>query len=540
MQWVQRLPPHWREMGGALLVLAGAAVLFATAPADGSYWWSDAPRHALNGAFVLDLLRDWPIDDPRAWAVDYYLQYPALTILFYPPLFPLIAAGAYAVLGVSPWAAQLTVSLLGAFAGLGAYAIARRRWQPAAAAGVGLLFLGLPEVALWGRQVMLELPAYAFLLWAAWCLLRYLDDHAPRWLYGAAALFVMALYTKQTVAFVAVAMAVALLAARGGRALVADRHIRAVSGLGLIALVPLVLMTLWFGSVNVQSVTAVQDSPAARWQLASWTYYLAVAPQQVGWPVLVLAVVGLAIAAARWRSHRRGETTLLLAWLAGGYVFFSLISLKEPRLDLFVLFPLVVFAAIAVTRLAGRLTTPALLLLGGTTLLQAAMWNPVPYVDGYARAAAYVADIAEPDSTVLFSGMRDGSFVFNVRSLPRRDLTVLRADKLLLSVAVRRDLGLAELAVDEAGFGDRLSALGVRYVVIEPRFWDDLANMQMLGRVVRSPQFEHLATIPVRSNDPLAESAVEIYRNLAAVAAQPAALTMRLEMIDATLTRSGR
>src|SRR5215469_17800068 len=115
----------------ALVYLAGILCLFMTAPHNGEFWWSDAPRHALNGVFVKDLVAAAP-HDPRAWAMQYYVKYPALTILFYPPLFYLISAPFYAVFGVSH-ATALAVVLVHYFAlALGLYFIARLwlEWLP--------------------------------------------------------------------------------------------------------------------------------------------------------------------------------------------------------------------------------------------------------------------------------------------------------------------------------------------------------------------------------------------------------------------------
>ena len=83
-----------------VLVLGCVALLFAQAPHGGAFYWSDSPRHALNGVFVMDLIKAMPLDDPTGYAYRYYAQYPALTILFYPPLFYAISAPFYAVLGV--------------------------------------------------------------------------------------------------------------------------------------------------------------------------------------------------------------------------------------------------------------------------------------------------------------------------------------------------------------------------------------------------------------------------------------------------------
>ena len=138
-------------------------ILLATSPADGDFSWSDAPRHALNGAFVKDFIAALPWRHPVEWAENYYLQYPALSILFYPPLFYFFEAAFYAVFGVNHFAAQATVAAFYALLGLGVYRLARL-WLPRfTALGSALMLMGAPEITLWGRQVMLDIPAMAWL-----------------------------------------------------------------------------------------------------------------------------------------------------------------------------------------------------------------------------------------------------------------------------------------------------------------------------------------------------------------------------------------
>jgi len=85
----------------ALIFALGAVVLWTSAPQNGEFWWSDSPRHALNGVFIQDLIAAFPWRDPAQFAAQYYVQYPALTILFYPPLFYVVSAPFFAVFGVS-------------------------------------------------------------------------------------------------------------------------------------------------------------------------------------------------------------------------------------------------------------------------------------------------------------------------------------------------------------------------------------------------------------------------------------------------------
>ena len=94
-----------------LVLTVASALLFFTSPYDGNFWWSDAPRHAMDGAFYLDAFKALPLTDPVQYAYNYYIQYPALTILFYPPLFAVAEAFIFSLFGVSHTAAQFTVIL---------------------------------------------------------------------------------------------------------------------------------------------------------------------------------------------------------------------------------------------------------------------------------------------------------------------------------------------------------------------------------------------------------------------------------------------
>lgn len=56
-----------------LLFLAISLLLFIYAPKQGGFWWSDASRHAMDGAFFYEFFKDLPLFRPIAYAVDFYL-----------------------------------------------------------------------------------------------------------------------------------------------------------------------------------------------------------------------------------------------------------------------------------------------------------------------------------------------------------------------------------------------------------------------------------------------------------------------------------
>jgi 4-amino-4-deoxy-L-arabinose transferase-like glycosyltransferase len=449
-------------------------------------------------------------------------------------LFPLTEAPIFAILGVSHLSAQLTVAVYWFVLLWAVWRLATRFLSGAVALGAVLLFASLHELAFWGRQVMLEVPVYAWMAWAAVMYLRYLDTRWAPYLYALATFCVLALYTKQTSAFLVLTFTM-LLPWEAGRSIWRERHLWGAIVLAALALIPLVALTLKFGQVNVSATMGETGRELSRLSLANWWYYASKMPGQVGWPVLGLA---LAYALGRWwRPDWRlpgREERLLAAWLVVGYAFFSLIGLKEVRHSLPILLPLPLFAAAALFRLVpARAAAPATLGLAAVSLAVTLFLDPVPSVKGYDRAADFVASHAPRGSLVLFSGYRDGSFVFNLRSHGERDdLGVLRSDKVLLKVKVKRETGVQERGVPRQELARRLNEYGVSYVVNQPSFWADLDSMRMLQDLLHSPQFVKEGHIQVNANVPHEDQVLEVYRNVQYVPGGHARPKLELLIID--------
>lgn len=503
----------WIALGILAIVAFG---LYWTAPRAGDWWWSDAPRHALNGVFIGDLLAAFPIHNPVQWASEYYVLYPALTILFYPPLFYIMSAPFFMLFGVSESVAMIPVALCYLALIFGTYQLSKRWFVSPLALGCGLLISVMPVITLWGRQVMLEIPTFAFLIWSIIFFYRYVDSHIRRNLYIGAFLLLCALYTKQTVVWIIPVIAILLLSYEG-RPLLRARHVWATALLFLIGLVPLIAMTVLLGQTNIQSVSGIADSEVSRYSLAGWLWYAKQIPAQVTWLVWVCAVGGaVAHIYPQYRLPWR-DVLFLGLWFVVGYVAYSLVDLKEQRLDLFLVLPIVILAS----HFVGRVEIGHPLLVQGLALgllFYAILATEVPYVRGYREAADMVARLAPANSSVLISAKRDGSFVFNMRAANRPDLFTLRADKLLLRLAVRRELGVEERDYSEDEIRNMLGRYGVRYVVAQTDFWTDLTPMARLQNMLRTPQyFERVASIPIVSNPTVEDRELVIYKNLGEV-----------------------
>jgi hypothetical protein len=529
----------------ALLLLAAMAMLAITTPRDGAFWWSDAPRHALNGVFIRDLILDFPWRDPAAYAYNYYAQHPALTILFYPPLFYVLSAPLFALFGATHEVALMAVFLHYAAFSWGAYRLAQLWFPVKTAAALALCLVLMPEIAFWGRQVMLELPAYAFLVWSAVHFVRHLRSGATRSLVWAVVLLLAAMYTKISVAFLVPILGLVLWRRHGAVVWRQARTWWIVTG-ALIATLPLLALTLKFGQANVQSVSNIADSVASRTTLSGWIWYAKQWPGQLGAP-LSLFLAGLALAGflrlrkmpQRSSVAEPGERLFLLCWLLLGYIYFSLIDLKEARHSVYLLMPLLLLIFVRLSDLgwADRNVTIcawlAVILAGISTFA----YRPVHYVDGYASAARWLVKHAPAQSTVLFSGYRDGSFIFNLRAAdPDRQLHVLRADKLLLRVAVRRELGVEQKATTDQELMALLNSQAVHYLVVQPGFWNDLDVMRRFeAMLIANPQFELVHEFPTSANYQSAETKLLVWRNKAAATKRQGGQVIELPIIGRTI-----
>lgn len=192
-----------------ILVVLTVGLLFLQAPHGGAFYWSEAPRHALNGVFVMDLLRDLPLDDPAGYAL------PLLRAVPRPDHPVLPAAVLHSQCAVwCHWGLARGGLAGGALhyiaCGVGGWRLARFWLDTQGALAFSLLMLVLPEVAFWGRQVMLEVPAFAFVVWSAVAFMMHWRENRRAGLYWAAALLVLGMYTKISVGYVSLVYVVML------------------------------------------------------------------------------------------------------------------------------------------------------------------------------------------------------------------------------------------------------------------------------------------------------------------------------------------
>ncbi|MFM8216031.1 MAG: hypothetical protein ACKN82_15505, partial [Pirellula sp.] len=127
---------------------------------DGLFFQGDSPRHAMNGIFWGDLIREG-LTNPIEYTKSYYARYPAITPTRYLPVFYFFEAIAFELFGQSAFVAKGLVQCFAFVAGLYLLAAMRRWISLESGIFAGLLFL-TPGMLRWSNAVMLNVPALTF------------------------------------------------------------------------------------------------------------------------------------------------------------------------------------------------------------------------------------------------------------------------------------------------------------------------------------------------------------------------------------------
>ncbi len=353
--------------------------------------------------------------------------------------------------------------------------------------------------------------------------------------YILALVFGLGVYTKLNIVFI-LPVFIATLFYKSGRKVWTNPHIWRAGLLFSIFILPWTIVILKYGQVNMGAVLGGQTAnELSRFSWKGWLFYVQAIPNQIGLlpAILALSYILFVVKNRRW-SLPKVDMFFVISWFLWGYTFFSLIALKEYRHSVFILYPVALSSILMIYKLLNNrkiacfFSMAMALFFFGNSMI----YGNIPYINGYKKAANVIAQYAPPHSAVLFSGYRDGSFIFNMRMHPERsDLIILRADKLLLKVAVKREMGIEERALTEQEIIESINQSGVRYIVAQPGFWDDLEVMQKFQHVLASTQFERFKTIDIHGNIHHKDKQLVIYKNLGLVKRLPKSIHIELSII---------
>jgi dolichyl-phosphate-mannose-protein mannosyltransferase len=457
----------------------------------------DETQHAMTGLFFADLISDHPLTHPVEYAYRYYAQYPAVSVVHWPPFFYFVEAVMFLLLGPSVIAARLAIllfALLGIFFWFKLVAELQNEWA-AAVSSIVLAFL--PSMLLLEKSVMLEIPSLALCIAASYVWMRFLRDGTPRLLYWFSLLSSLALLTKQHSIYLATFCLLTVLVERKWRTLLNWTTSHAVL-LGLLMVAPFYLLSF---KVHFQTIVIDVAQRSTPGSANSLTFYWLTLPGELGWVLLGLSAVGLAT--CRWWA-RNESARFMLVWILSCYITFSFFAGKEARYIIYWL-PAFVFFAVGpwTSQLwKGRsrvVATALVILLVGQSVWFAWRYER-PYISGYAAAARQLTKIASP-GVILFDGDLPANFIFFMRAFdPSRRFIIMR--KALYVERVMKEYGSIELLHSSDEIRDLLKRYGIRFIVVSQDGQLEYEVQRTLRTLLNSPQFRLVQKVPIDTNLP--------------------------------------
>lgn len=512
-----------------LMLTLGAAYALGYRASE-PFFNNDETRHVMTGVYFRDLLRDLPLGHLRDYTIDYYLQYPALGLLVWPPFFYLLEGLAMCAFGTSPAVPKALVGLFAVAACAYLFRLVCRTHDVNRAAAA-VLFFGLsPLVFELSHYVMLEVPTLALGLAATYHFVCYADAGRRRDLLLAALSAALAALTRFDAVYLLPLFAL-LLASRGRWEILRRKEVWAAAAAALLLVAPFhALSASGIGWMHFKFVTeTLSPSDPGFLSLDRFLFYPAQLPAQVGWPALIPALVGLVSGLG---AARRGKVSIYLALTAAAYLTFTPMGELDPRHTIYWVPAFAFFAADGLALLAGWLRAPQLQLPLTACALAGVMWatlaQPLKSLRGYEEAARVVAASSEGSPFCLFVGRLNGNFIYQLRRQdPGRRLWVLRADKLLFSVLTVPGIQYRQLAASEEDVLATIFKYDPEFIVLEVpspsgiRYTaqDDVLRAEFEGRVrevvgKHPERFKLEKVVAVDSDEPAFRgTALQVFRN---------------------------
>lgn len=504
-----------------LLVILIYIALVSIGITNSSFSDVDASRHALDGLYYHDLIKSIfsgqtgiSFSSIYDFTTEQFLRYPALGLLWWPPFFPLVEAFFYMLLGVSVVSAKMCVIFFGALGIIFWYLLIRLvfnkyRLGHSLAFFSSLLFAVMPFILKYSGTIMREIPAVSLCIVSSYFFVRWIHDgqkerclRCDNSIIFAAIFWAFAILTKSETIFLGVIFLVYLLYKKGFKMLFEKKALISIA-LFLILVVPWVFIALKFQPERLGESFG-NLGHYSRLSIDNWVFYIKTLSLQMGLPLCVVAIAGLLYSTIK---DRRKEFVFFWIYSAVVYLFFSIVSWKDARYTLYYLPFLTLFAVylvLSLKLLSGKkraaFNLALLILLVGSTIFVSLSSHSEDF-EAYSKAAAYVMDNPQPESTIFFLGNGNGNFIYNVRLLDdHRSAIVLRGSIYLTSFNIYTTWGSQDFLDDEQKIYDFFDEMGVYYVVVEePVPFVDPSNnnskypvFTMFERMLESDNFSKL------------------------------------------------
>jgi len=499
-------------------------VVFVSIPhlSNPHFFAPDADRIAMDGVFLLDFIKDLPgsIMNLYEYTITYYAKYPALSIGYRPIVFQLVEAAFYFVFGYSYLSAKMA-GLLFLFVGMFFWhQLIKEVYNSSYALISLLLWLTNPMVYKYAQLTALEIPTLSMCIVCMYYLHKYESNPSRFYAVALGIIVVLALWTNQKSGFL-LALILLYPIAKKNAALLISKTTIASGFIILIGLVPLILITLKFGSQNLSQSIGLTDLNWQQYELDYFKNIFYLYRFHFSGIMLILILIGMISSFIA----RDGRCLMFVSCILCVYLFFTIIKVKAPRYSMYWIPCFSIFACIGLEKTVCCLNNLLKikraylkqLIYALPILFQLSLFPDVSvgYARGYEQAAEYVLYNTK-SPVIFFHGWANGQFIFFIRKHdPDMNAIVLRGSKTITSSSIVYSNKLQVHLIDTHQIYKYLLDNDAHFVVVESKNTSGLTIYDDLRQLLRdNSRFKFHRSIPVDSNiSKLADQQLLIYEN---------------------------
>jgi 4-amino-4-deoxy-L-arabinose transferase-like glycosyltransferase len=225
-----------------LAAAIGLAVMVSAHSWYAGFSGADEPSHFLNGYFISHYIKSHLGSNPLAFATEYYVHYPKISIGNWPPGYYGVLALFFLVIPATyPWIFTLNV-LLASLSCIGVAMLLRRLAGPGLALSGVVVYMCMPLVMEGQILFMVDQPLVACLLAAVIAWIAYVERQTWSRVFGFAALVALAILVKGN-GWLAVLVPVWHMALTGRWRLMLSVKLWVAAGCAALAVVPWYVIT---------------------------------------------------------------------------------------------------------------------------------------------------------------------------------------------------------------------------------------------------------------------------------------------------------
>ena len=485
------------------------------------FYNGDETRHVMTGMYFKDILTDLPLNDLIDYTINYYIQYPALGIIIWPPFFYFLEGIFFLFLGSSFLVSKILIIIFTCIGSLYLFLLVRETHEIVTALTSVLIFVFSPMVFQLSRYVMLEMPTLAWSLAAIYYFIRYLKYNRPHYIYLTAVVSAFACLTRFDGIYLFVAF-ILLLVFQKKISFMWNRDFILSGFILLILIAPFYLATaLNVGSVQTASIINSSGKIETIFNTPRLIFfYIYCIPKQIGWIPTILAMLGFGLS---MKAKYRQNSIVFYSIIFATYITFTLLAEFEDRHVIYWIPAFSFFSVMGINHITVGMNLLKirflliLLVIGSNAAI--CFSAPGLFVRGYANAAQYIISNSEKSKLCLFDGEYDGNFIFQMRRLDKeRKFWILRGDKLFYSSICYPLNRYKEHVVSDNEILKLIEKYDPEYFIVEePRPYPVPPLAEKLRSVLKSypDRFILEKVIPIESNLLRMNGVnLNIYRNL--------------------------